>query len=96
MFVDGEEFDEHFETGAGLVRVLSLIEIDHDTLRLRDLWIYPVTGTRSRIGTREMLQIVRVLEARAISQGLTAYSVEAVRVYTDKPERKMLISRRLR
>jgi hypothetical protein len=43
-----------------------------------------------------MLNIVRTLKDEAIAQGLSAYSIEADRVYIDKPERMISINRRLR
>ena len=43
-----------------------------------------------------MLFIVRSLKDEAAAQGLSSYSIEADRVYQDKPERMILINRRLR
>jgi hypothetical protein len=96
VFTDGTELDRYFETNEGVIWVSALVHIRSGTLFLNRLLIYPTTGANLQIGVHHMLSIVRSLREEAIAQGLTSFSVEADRVYLDKPERMILINRRLR
>ena len=96
MFIDGSELDRHFETAEGIIWVSGLVQVRAATVFFHRLLIYPTTGARLDIGVRPMLDILSSLKQEAIAQGLAAYSIEAERMYKDKPQRIIHINRRLR
>jgi len=96
LFVDETELDRYFETADGVVWITGLIRILDGRLLIDRFLVYPATSARQEIGVRQVLAIVRSLTEEAIAQGLSSYSVEAERVYEDKPARMISIKRRLR
>jgi hypothetical protein len=96
VFIDGTELDRYYETAEGIIWVAGLVHIRSEMLLIDNLLIYPATGARLNVGALQMLEIVRSLEDEAIAQGLSAFTVEAERMYENKPRRMICISRRLR
>jgi hypothetical protein len=97
MFVDAVDFEAVYTTKFGPVGVLAEVAIQGSRLLLKDMAIYPVdSAKRLPVGVGEMLRIVRLIEAQALSQGFSECTVEAKRLSGAKPGRMMRLTRRLR
>jgi len=96
VFDHGKTLDRYFELTVGVIWMTAMVSIDGARLSLSQVLIYPTTGTTLQVGVAEMLEIVTFLENEARLQGFEEYTVQAERVYTDKPARMIYLSRRLR
>ena len=96
VFEHGKTLDRYFESTGGVIWITAMVLIDGACLSLSQVLIYPTTGTMLQVGVAEMLEVVTFLEDEARLQGFEEYTVQAERVYTDKPARMIYLSRRLR
>ena len=85
MFENGLTLDRYFQTRAGVIWVSASVTFVGRRLMLTDLLVYPTTGSKLEVGLHDMLEIFSLLEVQARLQGFEEYTVEAERVYPDKP-----------
>jgi hypothetical protein len=96
MFVDGVAHDEYYDTTSDLVWVTYRVVVVGLYVILRDFLIFPVTGTRLQVGVGPILQVFRSIRNKAREEGFSHCTLEAERVYENKPGRIISITRRLR
>src|SRR5277367_5171057 len=97
MFLKNDLFEYRFETVAGTIGFLAEVEIDGDTLHLKDVAVYPIgSSTAVAAGTGEILKALRVLEGLAREQGFRRLRITGQRLSGANPGADVEIERSLK
>lgn len=96
MFLRGELFEYRFDTEAGAIGFLAEVEIDGDTLHLKDIAVYPVgPATVLEAGAGTIWRSLRILEDLARKQGFVRLRITGQRLTGANPGAHVDIERRL-
>jgi hypothetical protein len=96
MFLSGELFEYRFDTEAGAIGFLAEVEIDGDTLHLKDIAVYPVGPAAAlEAGTPAIWRSLRILEDLARQQGFVKLRITGQRLTGANPGANVDIERSL-